>query len=256
MLQLNENLFKALSQALRMTYKEISTQSGISITTLYRIIAMPIKISVQQLIDLANGLSIPVSRFISEDDSKEPIGQREDYIKSDDYKFCFYDKRAMQKVIDSDTILSYRDIASIVGLHPNRVKESLLAEHRLPVTRLLDFCNATKMDFFYFLVDPNNKSDNAQERKSAITTDSDYTAILHDIQSMLREQAVFRDEIRRDIARLDKKIDMFIDTYSEEITAPEEAKRIAVLAKQAAKEAHCLAEKQIANDEVLSLLAL
>lgn len=256
MLQLNENLFKALSQALRMTYKEISTQSGISITTLYRIIAMPIKISVQQLIDLANGLSIPVSRFISEDDSKEPIGQREDYIKSDDYKFCFYDKRAMQKVIDSDTISSYRDIASIVGLHPNRVKESLLAEHRLPVTRLLDFCNATKMDFFYFLVDPNNKSDNSKEKKRAIAADSDYTTILHDIQSMLREQAVFRDEIRRDIARLEKKIDLFIDTYSEDLTAPDEAKRTAALAKQAAKEAQSRAEKQIANDEVLSLLAL
>jgi hypothetical protein len=162
----------------------------------------------------------------------------------------------MQKVIDSDTISSYRDIASIVGLHPNRVKESLLAEHRLPVTRLLDFCNATKMDFFYFLVDPNNKSDNSKEKKRAIATDSDYTTILHEIQLMLREQAVFRDEIRRDIARLDKKIDLFIDTYSEDLTAPDEAKRTAALAKQAAKEAQSRAEKQLANDKVLSLLKL
>lgn len=162
----------------------------------------------------------------------------------------------MQKVIDSDTISSYRDIASIVGLHPNRVKESLLSEHRLPVTRLLDFCNATKMDFFNFLVAPNNKSDNSKEKKRAIATDSDYTTILHEIQLMLREQAIFRDEIRRDIARLDKKIDMFIDTYSKDLTAQEEAKRTAVLAKQAAKEAQSRAERQLANVKVLSFLEL
>ena len=73
MIQLNEDLFKALSQALRMTYKEISTQSGISMTTLYRIIEAPLKISVQQLIDLSNGLHVPVSRFFSRD-NKESIG--------------------------------------------------------------------------------------------------------------------------------------------------------------------------------------
>lgn len=153
MLKLNENLFKNLACALRMTYKEISSQSNISMTTLYRIIETPSKISVQQLIDLANGLCVPVSRFFSKD-SKEPVGGREDYIEFNHYKFCFYDKDAMQKVIDSSIVSSYRDIASIVGLHPNRVKESLLAEHRLPVTRLLNLCDNLKIDFFNFVIDP------------------------------------------------------------------------------------------------------
>lgn len=164
MLQLNENLFKSLARVLRMTYKDISSQSNISVTTLYRIIETPAKISVQQLIDLANGLRVPVSRFFSKD-SKEPVWEREDYIEFNHYKFCFYDKDAMQKIIDSSIVSSYRDIASVVGLHPNRVKESLLAEHRLPVMRLLKFCDALKMDCSFFIVDPNTKSSNAKVKK-------------------------------------------------------------------------------------------
>ena len=252
MLQLNVDLFKDLAGALRMTYKEISSQSNISMTTLYRIIETPSKISVQQLIDLANGLRVPVSRFFSKD-SKEAVGEREDYINFNHYKLCFYDKSAMQKVIDSNTVSSYREIASVVGLHPNRVKESLLAEHRLPVTRLLTFCDGLKLDFFNFVIDPNAISANARKQRNDLVNASEYSAILHDIESMLREQAIFRDEIRRDIARLDKKIDMFIDAYCEDPTAPEKVKRTAALAKQAVKEAQSRVEKQLADEKILSL---
>lgn len=230
MLQLNENLFKELARALRMTYKEISSQSNISMTILYRIIETPSKISVQQLIDLANGLRVPVIRFISKDNINA-VGQREDYIIFEDYKECFYDKAAIQKVIDSGVVSSYRVIASVVGLHPNRVKESLLAERRLPVTRLLNFCNALKINYTYFLVDPNPKSVKTGEPKEALTTSTEYAAILQDIGTMLREQAIFRAEVRRDIARLEKKIDIFIDANYEELTDPDEAKHTPVLTR-------------------------
>lgn len=255
MLQLNESLFKSLARVLRMTYKDISSQSNISVTTLYRLIETPAKISVQQLIDLANGLRVPVSRFFSKD-CKEAIGEREDYINFNHYKFCFYDKSAMQKVIDSDTFSSYRDIASVVGLHPNRVKESLLAEHRLPVTRLLNFCVDLKLDFFNFVVDPNSISVNAKEQEKSMGKVSEYAAILHDIESMLREQAIFRDEVRRDIARLNKKIDMFINAKYEESKAPNEVKCTTVQTKQILKEIQNRADKQLANEEIVSQSAV
>lgn len=251
MLKLNENLFKDLAGALRMTYKEISSQSNISMTTLYRIIETPSKISVQQLIDLANGLRVPISRFFSKD-SKEAVGEREDYINFNRYKLCFYDKSAMQKVIESSTVSSYREIASVVGLHPNRVKESLLAEHRLPVMRLLTFCDGLKLDFFNFVVDPNTISANARKQRNDLGNASEYAAILHDIESMLREQAIFREEIRRDIARLDKKIDMFINANYEESKVPDEVKHIAVRAKQAAKKIQSRADKELINEEIVS----
>lgn len=250
MLQLNENLFKGMAHVLRMSYKEISTQSGISITTLYRIIETPLKISVQQLIDLANGLCVPVSRFFSQN-SMEEVGEREDYINSNYYKLCFFDKSAVQRIIESDTVSSYRDIASVVGLHPNRVKESLLAEHRLPVTRLLNFCDNLNIDFFSIVVDPNSISAKAKERKD-LDTVSEYAIIMNDIATMMREQAIFRDEVRRDIARLNKKIDMFIDANYEEFKDPNEAKRTAVLTRQVVKEIQSRADKEHINEEIVS----
>lgn len=75
MLYLNEYLLKDLAHTLRMTYKEISSLSNISITTLYRILEAPSRISVQQLIDLANGLCVPVSRFFS-CNNDDKVGQR------------------------------------------------------------------------------------------------------------------------------------------------------------------------------------
>ena len=258
MLQLNEKLFKSLSSVLRMTYKEISSQTNIAMTTLYRIIETPSKISVQQLLDLANGLCVPVSRFFSKD-SKEPVGEREDYIEFDHYKLCFYDKGAMQKVINSSIVSSYREIASVVGLHPNRVKESLLAEHRLPVTRLLKFCDALKMDYSFFIVDPNSKDNNAKEKKNVAITTSEYETILHELVTLRHEMELFRAEftnVRRSLAHLDNIINLLIDTNYEDITAVDEVRLIAARAKQIAKESQSHANKQLENEEVISLPTL
>lgn len=153
-MQLNENLIKELPRVLRMTHSEISALSDIAIATWYRIVKTPSKISVQQLIDLANGLHIPVSRFLSKDDLGV-IGRREDYIIFKDYLDCFFNRDAVQKTIDSGVVSSYREAATKVGLHPNRIKESLLAIHRLPVTRLLNFCSTFNLNFADFVVDPN-----------------------------------------------------------------------------------------------------
>lgn len=249
MLILNEDLFKNLAGALRMTYKEISTQSGISITTLYRIIETPLKISVQQLIDLANGLSVPVSRFFSQD-SKDAVGEREDYIKLYDFRFCFYDKNAVQKVMESDTVSSYRDIASIVGLHPNRVKESLLAEHRLPVTRLLNFCDSLKIDFFSIVVDPNSISANAKERKN-LDTVSEYATIMNHIATIQREMASFKvllEDTKRDIDELNKKLDAVTDANDVQAIAWRTRRIVSELAKESQKQQK-QTNKLIVNDK-------
>ena len=141
-----------------MTHGAISAQSNIAIATWYRIVQTPSKISVQQLLDLANGLQIPVSRFFSVDASGE-IGKREDYIVSNNYKKCYFNREAIQDIVKSGVVSSYKDAATSMGVHPNRVKESLLAVHRLPVTRLLNFCNIFTLNFFDFVVDSNLQTD-------------------------------------------------------------------------------------------------
>lgn len=250
MLQLNENLFKGMAHVLRMSYKEISTQSGISITTLYRIIETPLKISVQQLIDLANGLCVPVSRFFSQN-SMEEVGEREDYINSNYYKLCFYDKSAVQRIIESDTVSSYRDIASVVGLHPNRVKESLLAEHRLPVTRLLNFCDNLNIDFFSIVVDPNSISSHAMEQKKNLEKVSEYTTIMNDIATIQREMASFKillEDTKRDIDELHRKLDAVTGADDVQPIAWRTRRIVSELAKESQKQQKQI-NKLIVNDK-------
>ena len=254
-MQLNENLLKELPRVLCMTHAAISAQSNIAIATWYRIVQTPSKISVQQLLDLANGLQVPVSRFISMDD-KNVVSEHEEYIVFSGYKECYYDRDAIQKVISSGMVSSYRDAAPCVGLHPNRVKESLLAIHRLPVVRLLNFCTKFTLNVFDFIVDPNFPNANVKDQKVITAQSSEYAAVLHGIATLLREQAIFRAELRRDITRLSEKIDKIINEYYEEPSSPKKAKQTAVLAKQVAKEIQSRADKQIPNSEIKSLSAL
>lgn len=250
MLQLNENLFKVMGRVFRMTYKEISSQSNISMTTLYRIIETPAKISVQQLIDLANGLHVPVSRFFSKD-SKEAIGEREDYININHYKLCFYDKSAIQQLIDSGAVSSYRDIASVVGLHPNRVKESLLAEHRLPVTRLLNFCDNLNIDFFSIVVDPNFNGPHAMEQKKNLGGVSEYATIMNHIATIQREMASFKvllEDTKRDIDELNEKLDAVTGANDVQPIAWRTRRIVSELAKESQKQQK-QTNKLIVNDK-------
>ena len=246
-MQLNEKLLKNLSRVLCMTHGAISAQSNIAIATWYRIVQTPSKISVQQLLDLANGLHVPVSRFISMDE-ENVINKREDYIIYSGYQNCYYDRDAIQKVISSGIISSYRDVASIAGLHPNRVKESLLAIHRLPVVRLLKICTTFTINVFDFIVDPNPQNANVKEQKETTAPMSEDAVILHNIATMLREQAIFRAEVRHDIARLNKKVDMIINEYCKEPSSPKKEKQTAVLARQVAKEIQSRTDKELEND--------
>ena len=51
--------------------------------------------------------------------------------------------------------------------------------------------------------------------------------------------------VRRDIAGLSKKIDMFIDAHYEELTDPDEAKHTPVLTRQIVKEIQARANKEL-----------
>lgn len=138
-----------------MTHNEVADASGISIAHWYRLVKKPDKITVQQLIDLANGLYVPVSKFFSFDKA-DVVGVREDYIMQD-YQNCYYDSEAVHSRIGRGTATSWREAADAVGMHWTNVAPSLLAVSRTPVTRLLDLCDAFDFNIFDFLVDPNRE---------------------------------------------------------------------------------------------------
>lgn len=164
--QLNELLLKSLTQVLSMSHADVATAAGIANTTWYRLLKEPQKFTVEQLLCLANGLHIPVSKFFSI--SSTDIGNREDYVVNYDYKNCYYDIEAVRKLMKEKATISWSDAAEVTGVNVLRVKESLLAVHRLPVSRLIIFCDAFDLDLFDYIVDPNKPE--TPRRQSGETT--------------------------------------------------------------------------------------
>ena len=152
--KLNTHLLSTLPRVLRMTNDEVAAASGISIAQWYRLVKHPEKLTIQQLLDLANGLQIPVSRFFSTGKA-DVVGMREDYVMNSDYQKCYYDSDAVSKKVGKGTATSWREAAAAVGMHWTNVAASLLAVSRTPVSRLLVLCDTFNFNLFEFLIDPN-----------------------------------------------------------------------------------------------------
>jgi hypothetical protein len=146
-----------------MTHNEVSDASGISIACWYRTVKDPERITIQQLISLANGLHIPIHLFFSCEDT-DIIGVREDYILTHNYQNCYYDSDAIRQRIESDKSKSWRKAADAVGMHWTNVAASLLAVSRTPVVRVLTLCETFEFDLFEFLVDPNINSKTSKKQ--------------------------------------------------------------------------------------------
>ena len=178
-IQLNELLLKSLPQVLGMTHADVATAAGIANTTWYRLIKEPQKFTVQQLLYLSNGLHIPVSKFFCR--QSEVVGRREDYVVNFDYKNCYYNSDAVSKLIKEKATISWRDAAEAIGVHVLRVKESLLAVHRLPVTRLIFFCDFFGLDLFDYIIDPNSPT---PPRSKTVATVS-HSLVPNDVEGKL-----------------------------------------------------------------------
>lgn len=151
---LNTDLIASLQRVLRAKNNEIVMATDLSDSTWRRINKKPSRITVQQILALANGMSIPVSRFFSPEGCSY-IGSREDYIVTENFQKCYYDSEAVKKIIGYGNSITYKDAADALKLNWTRVAPVLLSVSRLPVTKFLDFCEAFYLNPFDYLVDPN-----------------------------------------------------------------------------------------------------
>ena len=253
-LRLNTTLITSLGRVLGMTNTELMEATGIMNATWYRIMGHPDQITVQQLISIANGLRIPVKRFFSIEDT-DMVGNKDDYIENQ-YKPCLFDSKKLLHLIDTCAVTTWQDVANTLGISRSNLRNSLLLVTRLPLDRFLKSCEFFGIDPFCVIIDLNPLHINQRGRSNDMETMQEYAAIQHDISVIQREMAIFRAEImnvRRDIARLNKKIDIFISANYEDLKNPDEVKRTAVLAKQAAKEIQSRTDKELANEETISL---
>lgn len=191
--RLNVRLIATLAKITRMTNQEISEATEIPIATWYRIAGAPENISVQQLIQLANGLKIPVRKFITFGDV-ELYGDREDYIRRD-YKPCRYNGDALRDQMGRGTNVSMADAAKAMGIDPSHFTKYIRAEKRLLVKSLLSFCEAFNADPFSFIIDPNPVGNGARKKKSGPSEGQ--AALVDELSAIRQELARLREDYER-----------------------------------------------------------
>lgn len=249
---LNIKLITSLSSALFMPSIKILEAVNIAKSTWYEIMKAPTSITIQQLLAIANGLHIPVRRFFSTGETKE-IGNRDDYIINY-YHLCLYDANALKSVVSNRPDVTWQKAAKATGMSYQNLQKSLLAETRLPVTRLLTVCKVLDIDPFDVIIDPNPLCANKREKKKNVTKSDEYDTVLANITAIQRDIASFKallEDTKRDIANLSKKLDA-VSCDKEVKPIAWRTKRVASEAAKIAKEAQkCLKEdkQQAVNGE-------
>lgn len=248
--RLNISLIISLGRVLGMTNTELMNATGIMNATWYRIIGHPEQITVQQLISIANGLSIPVRRFFLYDDT-DMVGNKDYYIENP-YNQCYYNTKSLLHLIETHAVATWQNVADTLGISRSILRNSLLLNTRLPLDRFLKACDVFGIDPFCIIIDPNPLQKEQKKRMDLITTNEEYAEVQRDISIIKREMTIFRADvmyIRRAISRLEKKIDIFIDDHYEDVTASDEPNHKATLARKAAKESQSNENEQLANEE-------
>lgn len=160
---LNSNLIKTLSSVLSRPAFELRAATSIKPTTWHSIMKYPDAITVQQLLAIANGLCIPVSRFFSTHDTTY-IGSREEYVTFH-YKECYYDSEKMRSIINSIPDSDFQKVITADGTSRQRLRDSLFAITRTPLKRFLTACENFDIDPFTVLIDPNHEMEYNNKQK-------------------------------------------------------------------------------------------
>ena len=220
-IQLNSKLLMTLSDIIGMTNATIMQRTGLKNTTFYTIIKRPDEMSVQQLLQLANGLHIPVSRFFTAESTDQP----DEYI-TNPYFDCYYDGDAMRRIVKEYHVATWTDAFRLTGITRGHIRKSLTSTTRLPVTRFLSVCDGFGIDPFTILIDPNKAADDKTKRKhKTATTDAangsaakiaaipptDLTALRREVTRLRADLAV----VRRDLADMHKKYTALLTDHEE-----------------------------------------
>lgn len=169
--RLNTKLIASIGEAKFLSVGELIEATIKNKSTWYRILESPEKITLQQLLAIANGLHIPVRRFFLTDGKDVTVKRCEDHIV-DDYKPCDYDGDALREIVKNRRDATWQKAVDATGITRDNLKNSLLAVRRTPVTRFLVACQALKIDPFSILLDPNPEPKPKGRRPSSAAGDS------------------------------------------------------------------------------------
>ena len=183
-ISLNSRLIASLSSVLRLSHAEMISATGITKSTWYNLMETPDAIALQQLLAIANGLHIPVRRFFYEG-KLCMVEQKDDYVVQP-YQDCYYDAGALQEYVSNRPDATWRKAAEATGMAPSRLRNSLLAMTRTPVSRFLTVCSVFDIDPFSVLIDPNPEKvrDDHCTKPGASSSSADIDALRRDVSKL------------------------------------------------------------------------
>lgn len=205
--RLNSKLIKSLHRVLFIPVAEMKAATGIADTTWYRIMDAPDQMAIKHLLQLANGLHIPVRRFFTEGRA-DVIGRRDDYITAP-YQSCHYDGSVIHAYVNSSPAATWQRAADTIGISRSRLRNSLLAVTRTPVARFLAVCNTFEIDPFTVLIDPNPKLPRKNGRTPDMANDTCPPSIA-DCATILRQLA----DLQRQVADLSERYDTLLAAHN------------------------------------------
>ena len=163
--KLNQELICTLNSVLGISPELIWTSANITRGTWYNIMRKPGDISIEQLLGISNGQKIPVRRFFYTT-HEHVVGKKDDYIV-EPYMECSYNASVLHEIINTHSDATWQKAAKVVDLSPSRLRNSLLAITRTPVSRFLIVCETFGIDPFTILIDPNPEYRNTGKRSKS-----------------------------------------------------------------------------------------
>lgn len=219
-IRLNTELLKNICSLFPQPRAEVISAMGLKPSTFYDMRKNTEKVTIEQILSIANGLHIPVRRMFSA--GKETVvGQKEDYVV-EPYLECSFNEEGIKDYIASHHKATWKAASEATGLTWQGQRESLLSNRRFPVVRFLSICNRFGIDPFLILVDPNPEQANKKTpRRNAHVGYPDgkaeIAAIRKDVDELAESVAdlsVKYEELLRKHEELLRRVQVNIDTIN------------------------------------------
>lgn len=169
----NSLLLSKLTDVLDLSGNEIANRCKLSQTALYHYMKGEVEMPVQALMQICNALRMPTRFFLSVND-RHVIPTRETAtIEADRWKPIRWSLDAVELTFgDGEEKIFWKDVASIMGLTPQKPHERFLLRTRFPINSFLLTCSHFNLSPFLFLKDENQPADIDKAKRQTATSSS------------------------------------------------------------------------------------
>ena len=152
----NRMLFTQLSDVLDLSFAKIADRCGLRQQVLSRYVTGEIELSLQVLIQLCNGLRMPICYFISENGNHIIPNREAATLPLAQWQPITWNHQAAELTFgDGEGKIYWKDVAAVMGVSSQKPHERFLLRKRFPIEGFLATCTHYQISPFKFLVDPN-----------------------------------------------------------------------------------------------------